>query len=58
MDGTENHELPEDSYEPVPPPGAPVPLALSALKEMDIHQLTTAALEAGIDGAPGSGSRS
>ena len=55
MDGTENHELPEDSFEPVPPPpGAPVPLALSALKEMDIHQLTTAALEAGIDSAPGS----
>jgi len=54
MDGTENPELPEDSFEPVPPPGAPVPLALSALKEMDIHQLTTAALEAGIDSAAGS----
>ena len=31
-----------------------MPLALSALKEMDIHQLTAAALEAGIDSAAGS----
>jgi transcription termination factor Rho len=54
MDGTDNHELPDDSFEPAPPPGAPVPLALSVLKEMDIHQLTTAALEAGIDSAAGS----
>jgi len=54
MDGTENTELPEDVPEFEPPPGAPVPLALSALKEMDIHQLTAAAVEAGIDSAAGS----
>src|SRR4026207_1139765 len=54
MDGTENTELPEDVPEFEPPPGAPVPLALSALKEMDIHQLTAAAGEAGIDSAAGS----
>ena len=53
MDGTDNPELPGDLPEPIAQPGAPVPLALSALREMDIHQLTAAALEAGIEGAAG-----
>jgi len=55
MDAEENKELPQDSpAEPEPPQGAPAPLSLSALKEMDIHELTAAAVATGIDNAPGS----
>jgi len=56
MDADDKPELPDDPVyvEAPPPPGAPVPLALSALKEMDIHALTAAAIEAGIESAAGS----
>jgi len=37
-----------------PPAGGPRPLELSKLKEMTIHQLTAAAVEAGLPDAPGS----
>ena len=57
MDAADKPELPDDSQmeaEIEPVPGAPVPLALSALKEMDIHELTAAAIAAGLENAPGS----
>jgi len=55
MDADDKPQLPDDPQADfVPPPGAPAPLALSALKEMDIHALTAAAVGAGIENAQGS----
>jgi transcription termination factor Rho len=53
-------EMEEQPEETMPPPGeaasatAPKPLELSALKEMTIHELTSAAIEAGLESAAGS----
>ena len=55
MDASDDPQpLDESAAEPELPPGAPVPLALSALKEMDIHELTAAAVSAGLENAKGS----
>jgi len=55
MDASDDPQpLDESAPELEPRPGAPVPLALSALKDMDIHELTAAAVSAGLEGAAGS----
>jgi transcription termination factor Rho len=55
MDSDDKPQLPDDAaLELEAPPGAPSPLALSALKDLDIHELTAAAVAAGLEDAPGS----